>query len=80
MKENTKTKTMMPSCKRISKRQIPKNAQQLYQKALDIFDRDMPVIPVHQESIPKLVKSYVKGYVPNAMNVNYSKNMYIAAH
>ena len=40
----------------------------------------MPVIPVHQESVPKLVKSYVKGYVPNAMNVTYSKNLYIAAH
>lgn len=52
----------------------------LYQQALEILNQDMPVIPVLQQTVPKLVKSYVGGYVSNAMDVNYSKDLYITAH
>lgn len=52
----------------------------LYQKALDIFEQDMPLIPVHQDAVPRMVKSYVGGYTGNPMNVTYSKDLYIAAH
>ncbi|MEW7864934.1 ABC transporter substrate-binding protein [Aeromonas diversa] len=52
----------------------------LYAQAEAILAKDMPIAPIYQYVIPRMVKPYVGGYPANPLDNLYSKDMYIIAH
>ncbi|WP_421199680.1 ABC transporter substrate-binding protein [Aeromonas enteropelogenes] len=52
----------------------------LYVQAEEILAKDMPIAPIYQYVIPRMVKPYVGGYPANPLDNLYSKDMYIVAH
>jgi oligopeptide transport system substrate-binding protein len=52
----------------------------LYGKAEQMLANDMPIAPIYQYVITRLVKPYVGGYASNALDFVYTKDMYIIAH
>ncbi|PHM44707.1 ABC transporter substrate-binding protein [Xenorhabdus miraniensis] len=56
------------------------NDTDYYQKAIDIFDNDMPVIPVYYYVINRMVKPYVGGFYVSPMDYISTKDLYIIKH
>ncbi|MCF3097289.1 oligopeptide ABC transporter substrate-binding protein OppA [Aeromonas australiensis] len=64
-----------------SRDQVDADARnQLYVQAEEILAKDMPIAPIYQYVIPRMVKPYVGGYPANPLDNLYSKDMYIIAH
>ncbi|MBD2803951.1 ABC transporter substrate-binding protein [Xenorhabdus szentirmaii] len=51
-----------------------------YQKAMDIFNNDMPVIPIYYYVINHMVKPYVGGLYVSPMDYISTKDLYIIKH
>ncbi|WP_108650049.1 ABC transporter substrate-binding protein [Dongshaea marina] len=59
------------------------NAQQrskFYDMAEQIIAKEMPIAPVYQYVVPRMVKPYVGGYPHNPMDNILDKDLYIKAH
>ncbi|MDC9613449.1 ABC transporter substrate-binding protein [Xenorhabdus khoisanae] len=51
-----------------------------YQKAIDIFNNDMPVIPIYYYVINRMVKPYVGGFYVSPTDYISTKDLYIIKH
>lgn len=58
--------------------QDSENRQRLYDRAQDILtEEDVPIMPLFQNAQNLLVKPYVKGFRPNAMDIIYLKDVWM---
>jgi oligopeptide transport system substrate-binding protein len=52
----------------------------IYQQAERMLDEDAAYIPVYHYAVRHLVKPYLKGFAPNIVDRNPSRNMYLLEH
>ena len=56
----------------------PERRQRLYDRAQKILtEEDIPIMPLFQNAQNLLVKPYVKGFRPNAMDIIHLKDVWI---
>ncbi|MBI2058557.1 MAG: peptide ABC transporter substrate-binding protein [Nitrospirae bacterium] len=54
----------------------PSIRMELYNKAQNLLcQQDLPIIPLFTSTMNMLVKDYLRGFLPNAMDVTYVKNL-----
>ncbi len=58
----------------------PKKRFELMKKAETLVLRDHPVMPIYSYVSSHLIKPWVGNYVPNVLDHNYSKDLYILKH
>lgn len=51
-----------------------------YQKAMDIFNNDMPVIPIYYYVTNRMIKPYVGGFYVSPMDYISTRDLYIIKH
>ena len=58
----------------------PEKRIKILQQAESILLADQPIIPIYSYVSKHLLKPYVGNYVPNVLDHNYTKDLYILKH